>query len=519
MEAHPPSFYITTAIDYANGLPHLGHAYEKVLADAIHRTKKLEGYNSFFLTGLDEHGQKVQQSAQKAGQVTQDFCDGIAQHFQALCHRLNINYSRYARTTHPQHRVMVQKILQHLFDQGLIYKKAYEGFYSTTTEQFLQEKDRQIDGSWPKLYGDVQFIVEENYFFKLSAYQDWLEQYVQAHENWILPSFRRAQVLEFLKEPLNDLCISRPKTRLSWGIDLPFDDRFVTYVWFDALLNYVTFAQNDTFTHDQYWPAHVQVIGKDILVPAHAIYWPIMLHAAQLPLPKHILAHGWWTVKGEKMSKSVGNVVNPIDLIDIYGPDAFRYFLLRHMHVGQDADFSLELFAARYHNELGNDLGNLVSRWANMLMRYTHHTVPAVHHQQEPEYFLDGLLKKTIEHVPALYGDYQFSTGIDVLWELIRGLNKYAETRAPWKLAKSNQPHDINDLHTTLAYLTEGLRVVAICLQPIMPVISEKIANLLLNKPCLSWAALNEEAFSLEQVVLQLPQNVILFPKIETSTP
>ncbi|MEC7400761.1 MAG: methionine--tRNA ligase, partial [Verrucomicrobiota bacterium] len=360
-------FYLTTAIDYANGSPHLGHAYEKILADVIARTQRLLGHEVRFVTGLDEHGQKVQQGAEREGISPQARCDGIAEEFKSLLKSLNVHPDDYIRTTEERHKKVVCHLLTDLYESGEIYQAEYKGFYSTRSEQFLQEKDK-VDGKWPEIYGDVTEITEKNYFFKLGKYQDWLIEHIRTNPTFIAPDYRQNQVLEFLKEPLNDLCISRPKERLSWGIPLPFDANFVTYVWFDALVNYVTaagFGHESEF--ERFWPADLHVIGKDILAPPHAVYWPIMLKAANLSLPKQILAHGWWTSSGAKMSKSTGETVNPLELVEQYGSDAFRYFVMREMTVGRDAEFSLERFESRYRADLGNDLGNLLSRLLHML--------------------------------------------------------------------------------------------------------------------------------------------------------
>ncbi|MCH2036935.1 MAG: class I tRNA ligase family protein, partial [Puniceicoccaceae bacterium] len=330
------NFYITTAIDYANGSPHLGHAYEKVLTDIIARYRRLSGQKVKFLTGLDEHGQKVQMSAQKAGLEPIQICDRMAEEFQSVCEKLAISNDDYIRTTQDRHKSVVREVLQKLHDKDLIYKAQYFGYYSSRQEQFVTEKEK-VDGHWPEIYGEVEEVIETNYFFKLAQFQEWLIDFINNNEDWIYPRFRTADVLQFLKEPLNDLCISRPKERLEWGIELPFDSDFVTYVWFDALTNYITAAGYGTETFAQNWPADYHVIGKDILVPPHAVYWPIMLKALEIDLPKHLLVHGWWLSSGAKMSKSTGEVVNPLDLIEQYGADAFRYFVTREMNVGQDS--------------------------------------------------------------------------------------------------------------------------------------------------------------------------------------
>ncbi|MDR1401746.1 MAG: class I tRNA ligase family protein, partial [Puniceicoccales bacterium] len=350
--------YLTTAIDYANGKPHIGHAYEKILADTIVRMLRLQGQDVYFLTGLDEHGLKVSQSAEKAGLSEQAHCDSIAEDFKTLCQDLNVNYDRYIRTTEFDHKQVVRNCLQKLYDTGDIYKADYSGLYSKTAERFVLEKDK-VDGKWPADYGEVVEISESNYFFRLKKYQSWLIDYIGEHSNFIFPAFRTKQVLEFLKEPINDLCISRPKSRLSWGIELPFDEEYVTYVWFDALVNYITGARHGSSEFSDYWPADYHIIGKDILVPAHSVYWPIILHALNIPIPKTLLTHGWWLISGEKMSKSAGNVVNPLELAKKFGTDAFRYYLMREMTIGQDCDLSLDRFLTRYRSDLANDLGNL----------------------------------------------------------------------------------------------------------------------------------------------------------------
>ncbi|WOO40113.1 methionine--tRNA ligase [Rubellicoccus peritrichatus] len=475
------NFYITTAIDYANGSPHLGHAYEKVLTDIIARFRRLKGDRVFFLTGLDEHGQKVQQTAEKQGIEPQAFCDQVAVEFQRLCKELEISNDDFIRTTEPRHKEVVGGLLQSIYDKGEIYRNDYHGFYSTRQEQFLQEKDK-VDGKWPEIFGEVIEITEPNYFFKLSAYQDWLIDFLKTNPDFIFPRFRQKQVLEFLKEPLNDLCISRPKERLSWGIPLPFDQDFVTYVWFDALTNYITAPGYGTDQFEENWPADFHVIGKDILVPPHAVYWPIMLHAAGIPLPKSLLVHGWWNISGEKMSKSLGNIVNPLELVERFGPDPLRYFFAREMTVGQDSDFSPDQFLTRYTDDLGNDLGNLVSRLLNMGGRYTDQKVPVATVNDEPEQELQKKWSESRDKALEHCEDFAFHRYLDETFAFIRGINRYAELRAPWKLAKSEDPADKARLETSLATMAEGLRLAAVLLTPVTPSISEKILTLLGEK-------------------------------------
>ncbi len=471
-------FYITTAIDYANGSPHLGHAYEKILTDVIKRSRKLMGKDVYFLTGLDEHGQKVQQSAKTLNVSPQTLCDEQAEKFQNLCKILNISNDDYIRTTQTRHKDVVRKVLQTLFDKGEIYKAEYKGFYSTRQEQFLQERDL-VDGKWPDIFGKVIEITEHNYFFKLSKYQDWLIDYIKTHEDFIFPRFRAKQVLEFLKEPLNDLCISRPKERLEWGIALPFDENYVTYVWFDALLNYISAVGYGTPNFNNYWPADFNVIGKDILVPPHAVYWPIMLHAIGCEPPKSLLVHGWWLASGEKMSKSLGNIVNPLDLVDRFGTDPFRYFLMREMNVGQDSDFSADLFLTRYNSDLGNDLGNLLSRLLNMVARYRDFVLPSPKVDEEFEQNLKASAAETSNEVLKLFEGMQFHIALDKIFALIRNINKYAEQRAPWKLAKGQDDASKALLDTSLFYMAESLRIATVLLAPVMPQVSAKILGLI----------------------------------------
>lgn len=504
--------YITTAIDYANGLPHLGHAYEKVLADVIARSSRMMGKAVYFLTGLDEHGQKVQQTAASQGLEPQALCDSMAQAFQDLCRRLSISHDDFIRTTQERHKAVVRAVSQKLFDAGLIYKAEYQGFYSPRAEQFLQEKDR-VDGQWPEIFGEVVEVCEVNYFLKISLYQDWLLDYIQAHPDCIFPHFRAKQVLEFLKEPIKDLCISRPKSRLAWGIPLPFDEDFVSYVWVDALINYISAIGYGKAEFLKLWPADVQVIGKDILIPAHAVYWTILLKMLDLPLPKCILVHGWWLASGDKMSKSKGNVVDPLRLIDAFPSDAFRYFLMREMHVGQDSNFSYDLLLARYHSELANDLGNLLSRLLHMLHSYTGGLVPPATQLEA----IDTQLRHTWEAlVPKVFEAYQgfdFSGALEAVFGFLKELNRYAEQKAPWKLAKSEDPVATESLHSTLASMAEGLRLCAVLLGPVMPQVAATIQTLLGVLPATQFEGMLTWSSMLEGK--RVGEKTILFPRIE----
>ncbi|HEY4989827.1 MAG TPA: methionine--tRNA ligase [Opitutaceae bacterium] len=500
-------FYITTAIDYVNGSPHIGHAYEKILTDVIARHRRLLGDSVYFLTGTDEHGQKVQQTARARGVAPQQFADEISAEFRAMLPRLSISNDDFIRTTEERHKKVVREILQRLFDKGDIYLGEYRGYYSTRQEQFLQEKDRNPDGSWPELYGEVSEIVEPNYFFKLKAYQPWLVEFLARNESFIFPRFRQKQVTEFLKEPLNDLCISRPKERLEWGIPLPFDDAYVTYVWFDALVNYYSAVADKPGV----WPPAWHVIGKDILVPPHAVYWPIMLHAAGIELPRGILAHGWWLTRGAKMSKSAGNAFNPLDLAGEFGADSLRYFLIREMNVGQDGDFSRELFLARYSSDLANDLGNLVNRVLNMTTRFAGGAVPAAGPDGEPEAEIRKLWETTGKEYAALFEQFQFHTALERLFAFIRSINAYIEKRAPWKLGKSTDPADKALLETSLATMAEALRLASVALRPVMPGATDRINGVLGYAPTGPWLA--ELAWGGLLAGAKVQPALVLFPR------
>jgi methionyl-tRNA synthetase len=503
------SFYITTAIDYVNGSPHLGHAYEKVLTDVIARFRRMLGDHVHFLTGVDEHGQKVQQSAKKKGIPPQQFVDEVSEEFRALLPKLNISNDDFIRTTDERHKRVVRGVLQQLFDKGEIYKAEYQGFYSTRQEQFLQEKDRLPDGSWPEIFGEVTEITESNYFFKLQQYQAWLVEFLTTHEDFIFPRYRQKQVLEFLKEPLNDLCISRPRERLEWGITLPFDDGYVTYVWFDALLNYYSAVADKPGL----WPATYHVIGKDILLPPHSVYWPIMLHAAGLPLPGGIIAHGWWMQSGSKMSKSTGNALNPLDLVTEFGVDAFRYFLIREMNVGQDSDFTREQFLVRYNSELANNFGNLVNRTLNMANRFAGGVIPAAEVAEDAEKELRALWETTRAEVIPLCEGFQFHTALEKTMFFITATNAYIEKRAPWKLGKSAEAHDQALLRTSVATMSEALRLGTALLTAVMPGTVGKINAVLGYAPGAVWQ--NELAWDGRLTGMKVAEALVLFPRPE----
>ena len=459
-------FYITTAIDYVNGQPHLGHAYEKVITDVIARARRCLGMEVFYLTGLDEHGQKVQQAAEATGQDTQTYCDGLAQDWQSFVEKLGISNNDFVRTTDARHKAVVAEVLQQLYDKGEFYQDEYVGFYSAKQETFLTEKDRNEDGEFDPIYGEVQELREKNYYFKLGQHQQWLIDYIETNPDFVAPDYRRNEVLGFLKnETLEDLCISRPKERLEWGIPLPFDPNYVTYVWFDALTNYLSIPRSRG-EEAQLWPADIHVIGKDIL-KFHAVYWPIMLKAAGLELPKQVLVHGWWQKDNQKMSKSTGNVVDPVTVIDDWGLDAFRYYVVRELAIGPDGNWTDEGFATRYGAELANGLGNLMNRSLSMLNRYREGVVP------EPN---DELSAEAIAARDKLVKELKSSDlqeGLRTIWTYIARVNQYVDQTAPFKMAKD--PEQAERLGEVLYNLVESCRLLAVWLQPYLPDTSRRI--------------------------------------------
>ena len=475
-------FFITTAIDYVNGQPHLGHAYEKIAADVIARARRSLGQEVFFLTGLDEHGQKVQQAAIAEGKTPQSYCDELAKDWKAFAKKLELTNDDFVRTTEPRHKEIVQAGLTKVYKAGQIYKKTYQGFYSTKEETFLTEKDRSPDGTFDPSYGEVIELKEENYFFKLHEQQQWLIDYIEKNPTFIAPDHRRNEVLGFLRNnELEDLCISRPASRLNWGIPLPFDKDFVTYVWFDALVNYISipaahgdpvvlnaFGSQPSTLNSQLnlWPADIHVIGKDI-VKFHTVYWPIMLKAMGLPLPKQVLVHGWWRKDGAKISKSTGNIVDPVAVIDEWGVDAFRFYVLRELDIGADGNWTDAGFEARYNAELANGLGNLVNRSLSMLKRYRDGVVPASSNELSDE------VQKNITETRALLEQNQLQAALQGIWGLVTRTNQYVDKTAPFKLAKD--PAQAKRLDEVLYNLAETCRVLAVLLWPFLPGTATKI--------------------------------------------
>ena len=494
------TFYLTTPIYYVNDKPHIGHAYTTILADVLTRFHRKTGEDVFFLTGLDEHGQKVQQAAENRGVDPIDHCDEMAPRFLELWKKLHIQNDDFIRTTEKRHVAVVQKILQDVFDSGDIYEDEYEGLYSISEERFITEKEAESGD-----FRDIKKIKEKNYFFKMSQYQQPLIDHINENPKFIQPEHRKNEVLGFLKKPLGDLCISRPKSRLNWGIELPFDSNYVTYVWFDALINYITAVgyNVDEDSFNKYWPANYHLIGKDILT-THSVYWPTMLMSAKLSLPLGIFAHGWWLSGESKMSKSLGNVIDPLGLIEEYGVDPVRYYLMREMVLGQDASFTMESFIKRYNSDLANDFGNLLSRISNLLKKFFDGKIP-MDEDDSPEGIVikeNGI--KVVSDVWNHIESMQVNEAIETTLQYIRSVNKYMETMAPWKLAKSDNDAAGKVLFTA----AEALRISAVLLAPVMP-----------NRTQIVLETFNAAGSSLEWGGLtpgkSLNKHDVLFPRID----
>jgi methionyl-tRNA synthetase len=507
------TFYVTTPIYYVNATPHLGHAYTTIVADALARWHRLIGDRVWFLTGTDEHGDKIAQAAAAAGVTPKVYADRISAAYREAWQRLGITNDDFIRTTEPRHQALVQKILQALWDAGEIYLGRYGGQYCYGCERFYTEKEI-VDGKCPDHQTPLVYIEEDNYFFKMSKHQSWLIEHIERRPDFIRPERYRNEILGFLREPLQDLSISRPRSRLEWGIPLPFDDTYVTYVWFDALLNYVSaLGGPGEPRYETFWAQAYHVIGKDILKP-HAVYWPCMLKAAGLPVCRALRVHGYWTVNGQKMSKSLGNVIEPEAFAARYSHDAFRYFVLREMVFGLDADFSEAAFVGRLNADLANDLGNLASRASTLLVNFAGGVVPAAPAALEDAGELGAAFGRMLQELHGAMDDFAFHRALAAIWEFVGAVNRYIDVSQPWTLAK--QPAQRARLDQVLSELAQALYGLGIVLAPFVPDAARKIRAALGDdaEPRLTgnpWGSLRPGAR-----VQKIPG---LFPRVEDRKP
>ena len=465
-------FYITTPIYYPSAKLHIGHAYCTTIADAIARFHRLEGDDVFFLTGSDEHGLKIQQKAEEAGVTPIEYTDKIVAGFQNLWKRLSISNDDFIRTTQKRHERVVQEVFRRIYAKGDIYKGEYKGLYCTPCESYWTEHQLDENGCCPDCHRPVQEVAEEAYFFKMSKYQDRVLQYIEDHPDFIQPVSRRNEMINFIKQGLDDLCISR--TSFNWGIPVPIDPKHVIYVWFDALTNYLTPIGylDDPEKFHKYWPADLHLVGKEI-VRFHTIIWPCILMALDLPLPKKVYGHGWLIVDGDKMSKSKGNVIDPIGLIDEFGADAIRYFLLREINLGQDGNFSRDALIGRINSDLANDLGNLLHRTLSMTLKFQDGVVLAPAGESDVDRALKAEARETVAFFEKNMEDMQLSLTIKKVWAFISRANKYIDETAPWALAKD--PAKKQELANVLYNLTEALRVISVLISPFLPTTAVRI--------------------------------------------
>lgn len=514
MKRTPRRFYITTPIYYVNAKPHIGHTYTTVVADVSKRFYDLLGYETFFLTGTDEHGEKIVEAAKKSDKPIETYVDGMSTLFQETWARFNISNDAFIRTTHEYHSHVVQTVLQRIYDAGDIYFGTYEGNYCVGCERFLTDREL-VDGKCPDHKVRPVRSSEKNYFFKMGKYQTWLIAYVKEHPEFITPERYRNEVLGFLAEPLEDLCVSRPKARLEWGIPLPFDENFVTYVWFDALINYISalgYPENALF--HKFWPVANHLIAKDILKP-HGIYWPIMLKAAGIEPCQHLHVHGYWNVDEGKISKSVGEIIDPLVLKEKYGLDAFRYYVMREMVFGLDCNFSEKAMVSRINADLANDLGNLLSRSLTMVKRYFDSVIPEPEVISDKEEILKSLALGAVEDYKQFMKDFSFHRALGIVWELINALNKYIDETGPFLMARD--PEQRGRLKTVIYCILEALRFISILLSPFMPDTSRKMLDQLGMK------VISPHLESLQQWGGISPGTMIgtstpLFPRIDTKT-
>ncbi len=465
------TFYITTPIYYPSDNLHIGHAYTTVAADTMTRYKKMRGFDTYFLTGSDEHGQKIQRRALAAGKSPQEFVDEIICNFKKLWQVLLIENDDFIRTTEDRHQKVAQELFQKIYDQGDIYKSQYEGWYCTSCETFFTEIQVGEEHVCPDCGKAVEKMKEESYFFKMSKYADRWLQFIDENPNFIRPESRRNEMINFVKQGLDDLCVSR--TTFDWGIKVPFDEKHVIYVWFDALINYISALKGtgDGSLYDKFWPADVHLVGKDI-IRFHTIIWPIMLMAAGIPLPKTVLGHGWVLMGDSKMSKSVGNVIDPLVLCDKYGPDAIRYFLMREMGYGLDCNYSEEALVLRINTDLANDYGNLLSRTTGMINKFQGGMVTPPGEATEFDQELIALAEETPKKFAQLMDNMEWANALAELWKLVNKANKYIDDAAPWALNKAGEK---SKLSTVLYNMCEVVRMVTVMVSPVMPGLPQRV--------------------------------------------